>query len=981
MTVPRSTLRLQLHKGFTFDDAAALVDYFALLGVSHAYVSPITTATAGSTHGYDVVDYTAVNPELGGEDGLRRFVEKLRAHEMGLIVDIVPNHMGVGGSENAWWQDILEWGRHAAHARFFDVDWHSPDPALRGKVLAPFLGASYGDELQGGKIKLAYRADEGRFVIEYYSNVFPVCPVDYPAVFQEAPELAQRFVGLTTQPADQPRAADARTALITIAQTEGGQAAIEAILAAHSPDTSAGRDRLHRLLERQHYRLAWWRTAADEVNWRRFFDVSTLGGVRVERPEVFEASHALVFRLFTEGLIDGVRVDHVDGLAEPREYCQRLRARLEELAAERPEALRHGNGRTYFVVEKILARGEPLRRDWQVDGTTGYDFMNDVGALLHDPAGAEPLAALWAEITGKSACFADEALAARRKILAENLAAELDRVTRALHRIARDAQTTRDFTFTSIRRAVAELVVQFPVYRIYPVGGVRSPDDEHFFAQALEAARAVLARADHVVLDQVAQWLGGKLPDELPQPERGERNDRPERGRDRAAERNRERERDRNQAQAGPNPPSSSGSQRRAAQTLFSQLTSPVAAKAVEDTACYRYGRLISRNEVGADPGEFALSVDAFHAGNRERLDAFPHAMLCTATHDHKRGEDVRARIAALSEIPDEWAATLRQWSTLNTPLRRGPSGGHGETTGIDDWAPGPAAEAMLYQTLVGCWPTTLAPDDEAGVRELAERVAGWQLKALRESKTRTSWFAPDEAYENACRDFLFDIVAPQRRDGFLRELSAFVTRLGPLGAINSFQQTLLRLTSPGVPDLYQGTELWDFSLVDPDNRRPVDYELRRKWLLEIEEQGPPSEQLANWRDGRVKLAIVRRALALRKHCESLFAQGEYLPLEVEGEHAGRVIAYARHAGSAFAVVVATRLAAPLLDVGRDVPLVEAGRWGDTAIVLPEALHSRALFDWLSPNAPKADGARLFLRDALGVMPVALLVEEGVPKA
>ena len=365
MTVPRSTLRLQLHKGFTFDDAAAQVDYFARLGVSHAYVSPITTATAGSTHGYDVVDYTSVNPELGGEDGLRRFVEKLRAHEMGLIVDIVPNHMGVGGSENAWWQDILEWGRHAAHARFFDVDWHSPDPALRGKVLAPFLGASYGDELQGGKIKLAYRADEGRFVIEYYSNVFPVCPVDYPAVFQEAPELAQRFVGLTTQPADQPRAADARTALITIAQTEGGQAAIEAILVAHSTDTSAGRDRLHRLLERQHYRLAWWRTAADEVNWRRFFDVSTLGGVRVERPEVFEASHALVFRLFTEGLIDGVRVDHVDGLAEPREYCQRLRARLEELTAERPETLRHGNGRTYFVVEKILARGEPLRRDWR----------------------------------------------------------------------------------------------------------------------------------------------------------------------------------------------------------------------------------------------------------------------------------------------------------------------------------------------------------------------------------------------------------------------------------------------------------------------------------------------------------------------------------------------------------------------------------------------------------------------------------------
>jgi (1->4)-alpha-D-glucan 1-alpha-D-glucosylmutase len=961
MTVPRSTLRLQLHKGFTLDDAAAQVDYFASLGVSHAYASPITTATAGSTHGYDVVDYSKVNPELGGEDALRRFVEKLRAHEMGLIVDIVPNHMGVGGSENAWWQDILEWGRHAAHARFFDVDWHSPDPALRGKVLAPFLGASYGDELQGGKIKLAYREDEGRFVIEYYSNVFPICPVDYPAVLQEAPELAQRFSGLTTQPADQPRAADARTALVTIAQTEGGKAAIAAILAAHSPDTLAGRERLHRLLERQHYRLAWWRTAADEVNWRRFFDVSTLGGVRVERPEVFEASHALIFRLFTEGLIDGVRVDHVDGLAEPREYCQRLRARLEELSVQRPEPLQHGNGRTYFVVEKILARGEPLRRDWQVDGTTGYDFMNDVGALLHDPKGAEPLANLWAELTGRSARFGDEALIARRKILAENLSAELDRVTRALHRIARDAQNTRDFTFTSIRRVVAELVVHYPVYRIYPLGGVRSAEDEHYFSQALEGARQVLARADHLVLDQVAQWLGGKLPDDAPVvPERNERQ------RDRAADRNR----DKNQAQSNANQQPSSGSQRRAAQTLFSQLTSPVAAKAVEDTACYRYGRLISRNEVGADPGEFSLSVDDFHAGNQERFAAFPHAMLCTATHDHKRGEDVRARIASLSEIPDEWAATLKQWSTLNTPLRRGD----------DDWAPGPAAEAMLYQTLVGCWPLTLDPNDEAGVHELAERVWQWQLKALREGKLRTSWFAPDEAYENACKDFLFDIVAPQRRDGFLLALSEFVKRMGPLGVIDSLQQTLLRLTSPGVPDLYQGTDLWDFSLVDPDNRRPVDYALRREWLAEVEAKGPPSEQLENWRDGRVKLALVRRALALRKHCESLFAQGEYIPLKVEGEHADHVIAYARHAGSAFAIVIATRLAAPLLDASTDVPHVEPARWGDTSIVLPEALHSRALFDWLSPNAPKADGERLFMRDALAVMPVALLVEEGVPK-
>jgi len=402
-------------------------------------------------------------------------------------------------------------------------------------------------------------------------------------------------------------------------------------------------------------------------------------------------------------------------------------------------------------------------------------------------------------------------------------------------------------------------------------------------------------------------------------------------------------------------------------------LTSPVAAKAVEDTACYRYGRLISRNEVGADPGEFSLSVAEFHQGNLERAQHFPNAMLATATHDHKRGEDVRARIAGLSEIPEEWSTTLSAWSTLNTPHRRTLDDNPG------DWVPGAAAESMLYQTLVGCWPPTLSPDDEDGVKELAERVAAWQLKALREAKLRTSWFAPDEAYENGCRDFLFDILAPHRREGFLGQLQAFVEKVARTGAINSFQQTLLRLTSPGVPDLYQGTELWDFSLVDPDNRRPVDFEQRQAWLTEGELAGAPSEQLSNWRDGRVKLGIVRRALALREHSDHLFKKGAYIPLPVEGAHADSVIAFARNIGGTYVVVIATRLATSLLS-SNDLPLVAAADWGDTAVILPEALASRALFDWLSPNAPQADGVRLHLKDALAAMPVALLVEEGVPQ-
>ena len=953
MTVPRSTLRLQFHRGFTFDDAAKHVDYFAALGISHVYASPITTAEPGSMHGYDTVDYTQVNAECGGEAGLKRLVDKLHAHNMGLIVDVVPNHMGVGGSSNAWWLDILEWGRHSTYARHFDVDWHSPDPALRGKVLAPTLGAPYGDELAAGRIALHFAADSGRFYIGYGPHVFPVCPIDYASILQSAERadlsaLAERFQGLTTQPADHPRAAEGRDILREFV-AQNGASAIDLVLEAYSPEDPVTRDRLHRLIERQHFRLAWWRTASDEVNWRRFFDISTLAGTRVERPEVFEAVHALVFRLYQEGVVDGLRIDHVDGLAEPREYCQRLRQRLTELRDTAP----------YVVVEKILGRDEPLRDDWPVDGTTGYDFMNDVGALLHDPAGAEPLAQTWAELTGRSPRFADEALAARRKILAENLSAELDRAARALHRIARDSLTTRDFTFTTLRRVLSELVVHFPVYRIYPQNGLRGAADNVYFELALAGARETLSRADYVVLDRVNAWLGGSA-EEVP----NTRGNLPPQ-------------------QQGSNgaPPSHTGSSRRTAQTLFSQLTAPVAAKAIEDTACYRYGRLLSRNEVGSDPGEFALPVEQFHAANLERSRRFPHAMLATATHDHKRGEDVRARLAVLSEIADEWSARLRAWSTLNAPHRRALDGKPISSVSKDtsyDWAPGPAAEAMLYQTLVGCWPPDLKPDDAAGVKELAGRVAQWQLKALREAKLQTNWLAPDEAYEAACRDFLFDILAPQRREGFLHELSAFVARIGRAGALNSLQQTVLRLASPGIPDLYQGTELWDFSLVDPDNRRPVDFAKRESWLA----QTPPSEFLPNWRDGRVKLAVVQRVLALRAHLPELLSQSAYQPLEVRGAHASNVIAFARRHGNAWAVVIASRLAAGLLGENGDLPMIDPARWGDTAIAMPADLTDRALFDWLSPAAPKVDeSGLLYLRDALGALPIAVLVEDGVPRS
>jgi (1->4)-alpha-D-glucan 1-alpha-D-glucosylmutase len=963
MTLPRSTLRLQLHREFTFDDAASHVEYFAALGVSHLYLSPLTTAMPGSMHGYDTVDYGTVNPELGGEAALKRLADALHARQMGIVADIVPNHMGIWRGCNAWWLDVLQWGRHSAHARYFDIDWHSPDPALRGKVLAPCLGAQYGAELAAGRITLAFDARQARFATRYAEHVFPVCPVDYAAILRAgtragaAPNpalaaLAERFDDLTPQPEDRARATTALAALQTYVAAHGAQS-IDHALAAYAPHAASSRERLHRLLERQFYRLAWWRAAADEINWRRFFDISTLAAVRAERTEVFEAAHALILRLYTEGVIDGVRIDHIDGLVDPREYCHRLRERLTERQAQRPPQF--GDTRAYLVVEKILAAGETLPGDWDADGTTGYDFMDDVGALLHDASGEAPLTAAWNELAGSETSFVEAARAARRTILAENLSAELDRACRALHRLAREHPVTRDFTFTAIRRALTELAVHFPVYRIYPSNGLRTRTDEPYFQAALEGARASLPASYQGVLDQIDHWLGGH---------------------------------DARDEQAGPGPTASgasagtAGRERRTACAYFAQLSAPLAAKAVEDTAFYRYGRLLSRNEVGADPGVFALTVEQFHAANVERAERFPHGLVTTATHDHKRGEDVRARLAVLSEIASEWCGVLRAWSALNAPHRRTVTGALAADAASPgaaasrDWAPGACAEAMLYQTLVGCWPLDLDPSDARGVEAFAERVAKWQLKALREAKMRTSWQAPDVAYEEASRAFLFDILGPQRRDGFLNELASFVARISPAGAVNSLLQTVLRITSPGVPDLYQGTEFWDFSLVDPDNRRPVDFAARRAGLADT----PPSEQLGNWRDARVKLGIVHRALALRAVSPALFLAGAYLPLPVHGSGAEHVVAFARQHGNAYAIVVGSRLAASLLSPQSDVPLVDPARWEDTSIELPAALASRALFDWLSPAAPKAgDDGRLLVRDALSALPVALLVEEGVP--
>jgi malto-oligosyltrehalose synthase len=799
--IPGATIRLQFHKGFTFADAERLVPYLARLGISHVYASPVTTARVGSTHGYDVTDPTRVNPELGGETALKRLVAALRASGLGLMIDIVPNHMAVG-SENAWWFDTLRHGRESRYAPYFDIDWDGDDESLRGKVLLPVLGKPLRQALRDGEITLAREADG--IVVRYFQQRFPI--------------------------------------------------------------SGESEDDLAAVLSRQHYRLAFWRVASDEINWRRFFDINELAGLRMEHQPCFEDVHALIFRLYAEGLIDGVRVDHIDGLADPARYCRMLRNRLDALTGERPAGA--PSGHAYIVVEKILLRGETLPVEWGCDGTSGYDFMNDVSAVQHDARGEAPLGALWHSVSGRSADFASEEQAARREIIARSFSAQLDACAVSFHRLARAEGL--EVSRASLCRALVELLAHFPVYRTYATMEQRPASDARVLDAAVAGAMATCLPTDRAVVDRLNHWLGA-----LTDAEHAELQAR--------------------------------------AVIQFQQLSAPVAAKAVEDTAFYRYGRLLSRNDVGFDVTRFSDSAADFHANVLRRHADFPHAMLATATHDHKRGEDVRARLATLSEYAEEWAAAVPRWITQCAPLRS---------------AALPGDIAMLLQMIVGAWPLELAVDDTGGRRAFAERLARWQEKALREAKLATDWAEPNAAYETAARDLLTALIEKDAAPELLADVVAFAQRISAAGAVNGLAQTLLKLTVPGVPDIYQGTEFWDFSLVDPDNRRPVDFAARAAAL----DAAPLADPATHWRDGRIKQTVIARTLALRREKPALFADGSYEPIAVRGEHADRVIAFARRLGGEIAIVVVPRVASRLLEPGG---IAFASRaWRDTGVAL-----------------------------------------------
>ena len=918
----RASLRLQFHKGFTLDDAVPLVPYFAELGISHVYASPLLCARAGSMHGYDVVDPTRVNPELGGEAALKRLVASLRQHGMGLILDIVSNHMAVGGADNPWWLDLLQWGRLSPYGEFFDIQWHSPDPLMEGQLLLPFLGNDYGTVLQEGGLVLQLDAEQGEFHAQHYDHRFPICPSDYGELLKPDAQLSARqaealkaladqFSTLRYQPDAHARAQPLQQALRERLADPAIHQAVERTLALYDARQTEGFARLHALLEQQSYRLASWRTAADDINWRRFFDVNELGGLRVERPAVFEATHAKIFELISQGLVDGLRIDHIDGLADPRGYCRKLRRRVDALSPGRHLPI---------YVEKILGEGETLHRDWKVDGSTGYEFMNQVSLLQHAPRGQAPLAELWSRHSERPAAFIDEARLARQQILNGSLAGDFESVAQALLQVARQDVMSRDLTLGAIRRALQELIVHFPVYRTYISACGRSAQDQGFFQQALDGAKSSLGEADWPVLDYLERWLGGQGWRQLP--------------------------------------PGRSRKLLKHACVRFQQLTSPAAAKAVEDTAFYRSAVLLSRNDVGFSTEQFSAPAAEFHRQCAERLRDFPDNLLATATHDHKRGEDSRARLAVLSERAPWYVEQVEQWRRLAQALRRDPA------------APSAGDELILYQALLGSWPLELRADDQAGLERYAERLWQWQEKALREAKLQSSWAAANEGYEQAMGEFLRTLLLAPEGLALRTAICHAAHAIAPAGALNSLAQSLLRMSVPGVPDLYQGDEFWDFSLVDPDNRRPVDFSARQQALRATAE---PEHLLQQWRNGQIKQALIAQVLQRRAQYPELFRRGRYQPLQVSGEHAEQVLAFARELHGQWALILVPRLAATLLNSSA-TPRIHALDWGDTKVHLPFAAPQQNLKGLFSTGAV-THHKDLLISSALRDFPVNLFIQ------
>ena len=967
---PLSTYRLQLHAGFTLAHAEAVLPYLRQLGVGDCYASPLFEARPGSMHGYDVTRHDRLNPELGGEEGFARFTTRLRELGMGLLLDIVPNHMSVG-NDSLWWQDVLENGRASEYASYFDIDWTPLNPDMKDKLLLPILGSQYGDELEAKRIQVA--AIDGRLMVRYFEHLVPIAPRSLSVIFPNAeleglgvPQSFREILRDTahipphettdaTLVAQRRRQLDElrprlRAALQDEEMRPALQRALERINGVEGDVRSF--DRLHELLEQQPYRLAFWRVSSEEINYRRFFDINDLAGLRMENAEVFAATHGLIRRLLAREEVTGLRIDHCDGMFNPRQYLIRLQ--LLYVAAHCCGETAHAptapngielevrdtmrgcdwaakQGPLYVVVEKILEPREALPREWPVRGTSGYDFVYLGNQIFICGANKQRFTDFYTRLIGEAADPETIIYESKLSVMRNALSSETYVLTNLLSRLAAANRNARDFTDDLLESAIRETIACFPVYRTYiDDRGQYTERDRAFIRQAIARAKQRNRETDESVFDFLENTLllHGRAGVEIDERELY-------------------------------------------FALKFQQLTGPVMAKGVEDTAFYVYNRFISSNDVGGSIEAFGIPPGEFHEANRGRLKTAPDAMLATSTHDTKRSEDVRNRLNVLSEMTYMWPSYVRRWMRLNARHRRTLSDGR--------VAPSPNEEYFLYQTLAGAWPWRMRNEEDR--EEFLARIEQYMTKALSEAKVSLSWTNPNPAYVEAVRGFLRGILMPDGRGRdprFVETMGELLPALRLFGAVNSLAQTVLKIASPGVPDFYQGTELWDLSLVDPDNRRPVDYEVRQRALEELREQATSRSELAVCRevldrmgDGRVKLWTIHRALGLRNRMAETFRRGEYVPVTATNGHAEHVLGFTR-GGRVLAVV--PRLAYTLMDGKTRLPLGHA--WGRGELIVPEmagaALENVFTGEWVRVS----EDGRVPLGSVFAEFPVALFARE-----
>jgi (1->4)-alpha-D-glucan 1-alpha-D-glucosylmutase len=971
MPVPASTYRLQFHRGFTFKDAVNLLPYLRQLGITDLYASPIFMASPGSPHGYDICDHSTVNRELGGEEGLNALVSALKACGMGLLLDFVPNHMATDPGSNAWWRDVLENGPSSPHALNFDIDWDPVKPELRNKILLPILGDQYGKVLERGELKLEY--SDGTIQLLYFDHRLPINPRQAVAVLgwnmevlrqsmgAEDPHLLE-FLSIQTALGNLPLYTERSPERIEerrrekeicagrlIRLTEASPRILRHIqnnltVFNGEPGNYSSFDLLHELLEAQAYRLAYWKTALSEINYRRFFDVNTLAGLRQEYDPAFIHSHALLFRLIQEGKITGIRLDHIDGLYDPRAYLEKLHAHIAALRSDDPLAASgippvHEITRPefYVIVEKILSLGESLPADWLLHGTSGYDFLNDLNGIFIDARNALSIKKAYAHFVRGLPALPEIIYQSKFAIMVDSMTSELNVLAHALNRISELDRRTRDFTLENLRRAIREIVAALSIYRTYVTPNGWNENDEKVIDSALAKTRSRHPTMEPTILAFLRDSL-------LPAPK---------------------------------DQPDEHFPQRLEFAMKLQQFTAPVHAKGLEDTAFYRYNLLLSLNEVGGDPQRFGRSLNEFHQGNVRRRENHPLTLLATSTHDTKRGEDARMRLNVLSEMPEQWREKVTHWNAMNKALKSQVSGA---------WIPDNNEEWLIYQTLLGVWPAGW--EKKSLPPQLLPRLRQYVIKAVREAKIHTSWIHNNAPYEEAVLRFLTQILEGSHSKRFLRSFLPFQFRISFFGMLNSLAQTTLKIASPGIPDFYQGTEFWDLNLADPDNRRPVDFASRRTALASLEflDSCPPEEcrqhlagLLRNWPDGRVKLYVTSKALKLRRSYKELFLLGDYQPIDVEGKWNDFVAGFARSYRDQHVIALVPRRVATLGGSRLSNLRHNSQIWSGGKVILPAELEGcsfRNVFTGGLLSASSIEQNTMNLSEVFRDFPVALLFSE-----